>query len=241
MHYLHHCAYIVLGIVLSGIPLASAAKSIECSSKNFRYRYCQVDTDGYVRLEKRLSKSPCRRGRGWGYDDDGVWVDKGCAARFEVGRYDYDYEDDDRHKDDDDDDGKKKLLTTAAVIGGLALLGTIMSKNNTPVETDNRYQYPDQYPNNNAISGGQYGASVPDWAVGTFRGYDSQYKIDLELTITPYGAVNGYANQATVQGDVNGDQLQIGQYTYYLDQVEDGFRATRIDDSYNQVFYRRIQ
>jgi len=240
MRFLHHCAFIVLGFALSAIPLATAAKTIECGSKSFRYRYCQVDTDGYVRLEKRLSKSPCRRGRSWGYDDDGVWVDKGCAARFKVGRYDYGYDDDNRHDDDDDDD-KKKLLTTAAVIGGLALLGTLMSKNSTPAATGNRYPSTDQYPNNNIPPNGLYGSALPEWAVGTFRGYDSLHKIELELAITPDGVVNGYANQAPVQGNVNGDQLQIGQFTFYMDQVEGGFRATRVDDSHNQVFYRRIR
>jgi hypothetical protein len=33
-------------------------------------------------LVKKLSKRPCLKGVGWGVDDDGLWVDKGCAARF---------------------------------------------------------------------------------------------------------------------------------------------------------------
>ncbi|NJN46494.1 MAG: DUF3011 domain-containing protein [Candidatus Competibacteraceae bacterium] len=239
MHYLHHCAYVVLGLALSSSPLVSVAKTIKCSSKNFRYQYCQVDTDGYVRLEKRLSDAPCKRGRSWGYDYDGVWVDEGCGARFEVGRYDDDDDDDDYDKDDDDKDDKKKVLTTAAVIGGLALIGTLMSNNKTPADTGNRYSYPDQYPNNSGTPDGQ--SSVPEWALGTFRGYDSLYKIELELTVTPDGVVNGYANQAPVQGNISGDQMQIGQFTFHMDQVEDGFRATRADDSHNQVFYQRIR
>jgi hypothetical protein len=232
MRYLRHCVYIALGFALSAIPLTTFAKTIECGSKNYRYRYCRVNTDGYVRLERRLSDAPCKRGRSWGYDDDGVWVDEGCQARFKVGRY---------HNDNEDNDGKKKLLTTAAVIGGLALLGTIMSKNNTPADAGNQHPYPEQYPNNNTSGGGHYGGPVPNWIAGTFRGYDSLYNIDLELTITPDGAVNGYANQAAVQGNITGDQMQIGQFTFYVDQVPDGFRATRVDDAHNQIFFQRTR
>jgi hypothetical protein len=233
-----HRLSVLLGVsfVLAALPPAAFARSIECGSENYRYKYCRVDTNGYVELEKQLSDAACRRGRTWGYDDDGVWVDEGCKGRFRVGRS-YD-PDEDRYDDrDDEGDTKKDLLTTAAVIGGLALLGTMMNRNSG--ET----QYPDpssnQYPGYNP--GGGYVTSVPDWAVGTFRGYDSLYDINLELTITGDGAVNGYANDARVQGSFNNDQIQLGRFAFYVDQVQDGFRATRTDDSRNQVFYRRVR
>ncbi|MBC8063204.1 MAG: DUF3011 domain-containing protein [Chlorobia bacterium] len=46
--------------------------------------YKRIDTSGGVKLVKRLSDAPCTMGRTWGYDRDGVWVDDGCRAEFEV-------------------------------------------------------------------------------------------------------------------------------------------------------------
>jgi len=44
------------------------------------------------------SEAPCVFGQTWGFDDRGVWVDRGCRADFAVGaRYDRRYRiDDDR-------------------------------------------------------------------------------------------------------------------------------------------------
>jgi len=80
-----------------------ADRTINCESHNYRYRYCRVDTDNRVRLERQVSvASRCRFGDTWGYDSRGVWVDRGCQAEFRVGR---------------DGGGSGK---TAAVVGGVA-------------------------------------------------------------------------------------------------------------------------
>ena len=64
-----------------------ADRTINCESHNYRYRYCRVDTDNRVRLERQISvASRCRFGDTWGYDSRGVWVDRGCQAEFRVGR-----------------------------------------------------------------------------------------------------------------------------------------------------------
>ena len=79
-----------------------ADRTITCESHNYRYRYCRVDTDNRVRLERQVSvASRCRFGDTWGYDSRGVWVDRGCQAEFRVGR----------------DGGSGK---TGAVVGGVA-------------------------------------------------------------------------------------------------------------------------
>ncbi|MCP5424938.1 MAG: DUF3011 domain-containing protein [Gammaproteobacteria bacterium] len=229
-------------LMLLALPLSAFARTIECGSDDFGYRYCRVDTEGYVELEEQLSDSACRRNRTWGYDDDGVWVDDGCRARFNVGRS-YDTNDD-QYDSGSGDNGKsssKELLTTAAVVGGLALIGTLMNQNS------GTSQYPEQatnqYPNYNSNdnSGGGYTSSVPNWALGNFKGYDPQYKINLDLTITDDGTVRGYANDAPVQGYFNNDQLQLGRFAFYVDPLQDGFRATRTDDNRNQIFYKRVR
>jgi len=44
----------------------------------------RIDTEGGVRLVRKLSDAPCVQGRSWGYDSRQVWVDDGCRAEFEV-------------------------------------------------------------------------------------------------------------------------------------------------------------
>ena len=72
-----------------------------CASNDFNVHGCPVDTRGGVRLVRQRSESPCIYGRTWGYDDRGVWVDRGCRADFAVfyrrDHYDRDDRDDWRH------------------------------------------------------------------------------------------------------------------------------------------------
>jgi hypothetical protein len=59
---------------------------VTCSSDNGGRRTCPVDTRGGVRLTRQISGSPCRQGSTWGWDRNGIWVDRGCRAEFQVGR-----------------------------------------------------------------------------------------------------------------------------------------------------------
>ncbi|MGA7296994.1 MAG: DUF3011 domain-containing protein [Rhodanobacteraceae bacterium] len=65
-----------------------AAIRFTCQSNDQRYRFCKVDLGpgGTARIEKQLSSARCIRGRSWGYNRAGVWVDQGCRARFVVVR-----------------------------------------------------------------------------------------------------------------------------------------------------------
>jgi len=58
--------------------------AITCTSDDGRRAFCEADTRGRVRLIRQLSDSPCQEGSTWGYDDRGIWVDRGCRAEFEV-------------------------------------------------------------------------------------------------------------------------------------------------------------
>lgn len=60
---------------------------IRCESRNYRYNYCRADTDNRAALVSQVSAlARCELGRTWGYDNRGVWVDRGCAGEFRVGR-----------------------------------------------------------------------------------------------------------------------------------------------------------
>lgn len=73
-----------LGTFLALAGLAEAQTRITCSSRNYQYQRCSVDTSGGVRLVEQLSRSECRPGTSWGYDPESIWVTNGCSAVFEV-------------------------------------------------------------------------------------------------------------------------------------------------------------
>ena len=72
---------ITYGLLIHATP-ASAERTISCQSRNGRYHYCQVKTNGQVKLRRQTSNTKCRRGDNWGYDRNGVWVDNGCSGIF---------------------------------------------------------------------------------------------------------------------------------------------------------------
>ena len=64
--------------LLAGADAAEAKRGqgvrIECSSLGDRYSYCKTHAIGTVRLERQLSKTPCRQYDTWGSDGDGSGV-----------------------------------------------------------------------------------------------------------------------------------------------------------------------
>jgi hypothetical protein len=78
-------------------------RTFYCASDDFNVHGCRVNTYGGVQLIRQRSEAPCVYGQTWGFDDRGVWVDRGCRADFAVGnRDDRRY----RHGRDDDDDDR---------------------------------------------------------------------------------------------------------------------------------------
>lgn len=57
---------------------------LTCSSDDGGRNYCSANTSGGVRMVRQISGSPCTQGRTWGFDRQGIWVDRGCRAEFEV-------------------------------------------------------------------------------------------------------------------------------------------------------------
>ncbi|MCX7823272.1 MAG: DUF3011 domain-containing protein [Syntrophobacterales bacterium] len=72
------------GVALILLDGVSEAKEILCESHNNRYRFCETEVTGPVKVIKQLSDAPCIEGQTWGYDRYGVWVTNGCRARFEI-------------------------------------------------------------------------------------------------------------------------------------------------------------
>lgn len=63
------------------------SQTITCSSNDGKRNYCNADTRNGVRLSRQISGSACIQGQTWGYDNRGVWVDRGCRAEFIVGNW----------------------------------------------------------------------------------------------------------------------------------------------------------
>lgn len=86
------CSYFLLvAIALSSLSPAKAhaqdrrIQTITCESRHHRFQYCSIpDARSEVVLVEDLSGARCIRGETWGNDARGIWVDKGCRARFEV-------------------------------------------------------------------------------------------------------------------------------------------------------------
>lgn len=70
----------------SGDGYGDGGYNVTCSSQNNRRTTCAwASGNGMPRLLQQLSSQPCVEGRTWGYTlRGGLWVDRGCRARFGV-------------------------------------------------------------------------------------------------------------------------------------------------------------
>jgi len=64
--------------------------NIYCASDDRKRHLCPTDTSRGIRLVRQRSKASCDLGRSWGYSEQGVWVDRGCRADFQLGGGDED-------------------------------------------------------------------------------------------------------------------------------------------------------
>lgn len=109
-------AVVSTSLVSASLP-AIASQTIQCKSDHYRYRYCRVQTDDHVRLERQRSNADCRRGYSWDYDRHGVWVNHGCDADFRVGR-------------GGSDDHRDKALAAGAAVAGIAVIAALAAQGN---------------------------------------------------------------------------------------------------------------
>lgn len=66
-------------------PRDYGGQLVVCRSAGYQQEFCPIDTRGGVRLHRQLSATSCVRGRTWGIDRSGIWVDDGCQGEFRVG------------------------------------------------------------------------------------------------------------------------------------------------------------
>lgn len=79
---------------------AADNKTVRCESKDGRRATCDADLHGYRLADvKEMSHEDCDIGRNFGYDDRGVWVNRGCRGEFVFTRDGGRYSDRDRDFD----------------------------------------------------------------------------------------------------------------------------------------------
>lgn len=198
-------------LFLAGMPVAKADGQIECSSDNYRYRYCRVDTGNVVQLSHQQSKTRCEEGRSWGYDARGIWVDNGCGAIFEYG-YRGGGDRGGRHKD--------KTGDIVAGVAAVAILGAILSSGDS-----GHSGHADRHRD------ADYGSDrVPNWAVGGFSGSDRRSGTDIALNVDRDGRVSGYYGRDRFDGQIDGDGAYLGHRRYQASQTREGFQLIADDD-----------
>lgn len=65
-------------------PGPGYGQRLRCESRDDRRVRCNVAVRSGVQLARKLSDSSCDQGRDWGWDRNGIWVDNGCRAEFQV-------------------------------------------------------------------------------------------------------------------------------------------------------------
>ncbi|MGV3518446.1 DUF3011 domain-containing protein [Luteitalea sp.] len=76
---------ITSALLLAGATADAAGERLRCRSTDYRYNFCySAQPIVRVTLRDKVSDRPCIQGRTWGYQRNGIWVDHGCDAEFEV-------------------------------------------------------------------------------------------------------------------------------------------------------------
>lgn len=76
---------VLLSLFACGIlikPPAAHAQTTYCASDDGNRHYCNANTSGGVQMTRQRSGSACIQGQTWGWDNRGIWVDRGCRAEF---------------------------------------------------------------------------------------------------------------------------------------------------------------
>jgi hypothetical protein len=232
----------ITGLAMTMPPQAlSGERQITCGSKNFQYHYCRIYTGGRVRLVNQLSHKYCDEGKSWGYDSQGIWVDKGCKADFVVdegygrgwnGGYNEGYNSShDYGSSSRDDDDNNNVGAALGVAAGVAILGALIGGSSNSSGSKDYSSYNDRHR-----------SDVPSWAIGTFQGHNSRDNTEVELTISPSGQVYAIAGGQSFNGTFNGREIIIsGNNRFEVERTDNGLTTVQEGNYRNRVQYYRYR
>lgn len=98
--------------------------------------------------------------------------------------------------------------------------------------------------NNNDKDDSRRNSSLPDWAGGTYRGYDSGWNGDIELTVYETSAIEGFVvgrDSDRFTGRFEKDRLFLGPDEFKVKADGDGFVARHVRDSKREIRFRRVR
>ena len=201
-------------------PALFADQTIRCESHKHAYNMCRVDTHGYVYLSRELSKGHCVQGRTWDYDRRGIWVDDNCKGEFVI---------ESRHHTDDHKDHHGKEAVAAAAAIALIAAATAAASHN-----DHQDRYHDE-----GYHRGGHSSYLPNWMIGSFKGYNLQFGATVRLRIDDDGRAVANVEGQRVQGYVNDGRLYIGDAEFDIERAGDGFNTVQRGNRSNRVHYER--
>jgi hypothetical protein len=90
---------------------------------------------------------------------------------------------------------------------------------------------------------GNYGSTVPNWMVGTFRGYTPGNNTYTQIVIYPDGNINIAAENGTgaSRGYYQNERVYFQWGEYRFKREGNGFRAINLDNSNDRVYYQRVR
>lgn len=85
---------------------------------------------------------------------------------------------------------------------------------------------------------------VPDWAIGTFRGFNRKYNLEVEINITARGAVhrviwNDKGRPDSADGNFQDNQLVFGRDRYDIFKAGSGVHTIKVGDERDETDFRR--
>lgn len=209
-------------------PALAAPREVTCESKHMRHGYCPTGEHGDVRVMTSYGSHPCIEGQTWGTDGSGIWVDRGCYAKFWV--------------DDRKSGHSNRNTAIAAGIGIAAIAAAIASQSHDrqqgyvpPPQTSPPSYYPPSRPS--------YGYSyIPSSQIGRFTGFNTVHRAEITVDIDPSGRVMYYAVGQQVSGRLTGNRIYYDNGTsYLLEPTNNGFVLRQDGDPNNATAFQRVR
>ncbi len=233
---------------------ADYAGAVTCESVRSEYKYCPADTQSNVRVSEEFSRSACVLGQTWGYDRNGVWVQGGCRAAFAYGRASQAQGgtpqtsircESQREEFKYCPASTRSLVRIAAEHSRSAcVLGRTWGYDRNGIWVQGGCRATFAYGDGTTGTGYSSAApatAIPDWLVGSFRGYNPLYDAGVQLDIAASGAVTGFLRGDRISGRYENGKLLVEGVQYTVREETDGFRTIQDSDPDNQVIYTRTR
>lgn len=215
-------------VILSGIgvPVGAATRQVNCDSNGMRRSYCAVGSHKGIRLVSSRGAWPCKEGRTWGSDGNGIWVDQNCKGTFAV-----------------DEGSRDNTAAIVAGVVGLGVLAAIAANQNRQEEPPPPNYYPPgtYVPPPGYVPPPDANYGFPTWMIGRFHGYAYRDHQDLTVDIGPSGRVVSRGNGPPSYGRlVPGGQLVFDNgVRFYMQPAPGGARLTQVQDRHHVIALTR--